>query len=54
VPLFDDRFEDFLWEYDNRGLRLAQLRFYECPSTVPDPTDPGGPTSDLCGRTGND
>ena len=35
-------------------LRLAQLRFYECPSTVPDPTDPGGPTSDLCGRTGND
>jgi hypothetical protein len=53
VPLFDDRFEDFLWYYDNRGLKLAQVRFYECPSTVPDPSDPDGPTTDLCGRAGN-
>ncbi len=26
--LFDDDFQDFLWEYDNKGLRNAQLRFY--------------------------
>ena len=51
VALFDDRFEEFLWEYDNKGLRLAQLRFYECASTVPD--DPDGTTTDVCGRTGN-
>jgi hypothetical protein len=53
VPLFDKRFEDFLWYYDNHGLKLAQLRFYECASTVPAPTDPNGPTTDVCGRTGN-
>jgi hypothetical protein len=51
VPLFDKRFEDFLWYYDNKGLKLAQLRFYECASTVP--LDPSGPTTDVCGRTGN-
>src|SRR5262245_8697558 len=53
VPLFDKRFEDFLWDYTNTGLKLAQLRFYQCASTVPDPTDPNGPTTDVCGRTGN-
>ena len=26
--LFDDDFVDFFWQYDNFGLRLAQLRFY--------------------------
>jgi hypothetical protein len=51
VPLFDKRFEDFLWYYDNNGLKLAQLRFYECASTVP--LDPNGDTTDVCGRTGN-
>lgn len=53
IPLFWDGFQGFLWDYDNAGLRLAQLRFYECSSTVPDPTNPGGPTTDDCGRTGN-
>jgi hypothetical protein len=28
VFLFDDDFEEYFWEYDNRGNRLAQLRFY--------------------------
>jgi hypothetical protein len=51
VPLFDKRFQDFLWYYANTGLKLAQLRFYECASTVP--LDPNGPTTDVCGRTGN-
>jgi hypothetical protein len=32
VPLFDDRLQDFFWSYDNNGLRLAQVRFYELPT----------------------
>ena len=35
VPLFDSRLEDYLWNYDNNGLKLVQLRFYEIPTTVP-------------------
>lgn len=35
VPLFADDWENFLWEYDNNGVRVAQLRFYEVPTTVP-------------------
>ena len=27
--LFEGDFEDWFWNYDNNGLRLAQLRFYE-------------------------
>jgi hypothetical protein len=26
--LFRDEFVDYFWQYDNKGLRLAQLRFY--------------------------
>lgn len=26
--LFEDEFGQYLWEYDNEGLRLVQLRFY--------------------------
>lgn len=29
MPLFDDRLEGYFWQYDNNGLRLVQLRFYE-------------------------
>ncbi|HWR50939.1 MAG TPA: hypothetical protein VN428_07510 [Bryobacteraceae bacterium] len=28
VALFEGGLEDWLWQYDNRGLKLAQLRFY--------------------------
>lgn len=28
VPLFDACFESYFWDYDNRGLKLLQLRFY--------------------------
>jgi len=28
LPLFDDRLEDYYWSYDNKGLKLVQLRFY--------------------------
>ena len=28
VPLFSDQLQDFFWQYDNKNLKLAQLRFY--------------------------
>lgn len=28
VGIFDSRLEDYLWSYDNTGLKIAQLRFY--------------------------
>jgi hypothetical protein len=34
LPLFDERLQDYFWQYDNNGLRLAQLRFYEVPTNV--------------------
>lgn len=34
VPLFDERLQDFFWQYDNNGLKLLQLRFYELPTDV--------------------
>ena len=40
-PLFDDALEDYFWSYDNQGLKLVQLRFYEIPTQVPDPISPG-------------
>jgi hypothetical protein len=38
VPLFSDLLQDYLWSYDNNGVRLAQFRFYEgVPTQAPDP-----------------
>jgi hypothetical protein len=34
VPLFDDDYEDYYWEYDNNGLRVTQMRFYPCSTDV--------------------
>jgi len=34
TSLFADSEADYFWSYDNNGLRLAQLRFYEVPTTV--------------------
>ena len=34
MPLFDDRLQDYFWQYDNNGLRILQLRFYEQPTNV--------------------
>jgi len=42
VSLFDSRLRDYFWYYDNNGLKLAQFRFYECATIVPDPSDPNG------------
>ena len=29
VNIFDPDLYDYFWNYENRGLRLAQLRFYK-------------------------
>lgn len=34
LPLFDSRLQDYYWSYDNNGLKVVQLRFYEVPTTV--------------------
>jgi len=34
IPLFDSRLQGYFWDYDNTGLKLAQLRFYLVPTTV--------------------
>lgn len=34
VPIFDDALENEYWEYDNHGLRLLQVRFYDCSTNV--------------------
>lgn len=33
-PLFDEALEDYYWSYDNNGLKLLQLRFYDVPTNV--------------------
>lgn len=32
VPIFSDPLAQYFWQYDNQGLRLAQLRFYPIPT----------------------
>jgi hypothetical protein len=32
IPLFSNNTLAYLWSYDNEGLKLAQLRFYELPT----------------------
>ena len=34
TPLFDSSLQDYFWQYDNTGLKLLQLRFYQVPTTV--------------------
>ena len=48
VSLFDNRLQDYYWDYDNTGLRVAQLRFYPCSTTVPASTDPTGDQVTTC------
>lgn len=33
-PIFSDEFQDYFWQYDNDGLKLLQLRFYEITSDI--------------------
>ncbi len=32
--LFDDALQDYFWDYDNKGLKLLQLRFYPISTDV--------------------
>ncbi len=49
VPLFGDANgngdktdEAYFWDYDNNGLKVAQLRFYEVPTVTPWVSEPDG------------
>ncbi len=33
-PLFDSALQDYYWNYDNNGMKLMQLRFYQVPTNV--------------------
>lgn len=35
VPLFGGEAGEYFWSYDNDGLKLAQLRFYEIETETP-------------------
>ena len=35
--LFDDALWQYFWDYDNNGLKLLQIRFYEIPTTLSGP-----------------
>ena len=35
TPIFSQNYQNYFWEYDNTGLKLLQLRFYQVPSPVP-------------------
>ena len=48
VGLFDGGLQGYFWDYDNLGLKLAQLRFYDCSTTVPAATDPNGAQTSGC------
>ncbi len=48
VPLFSDQLQSYFWQFDNKGLRLVQLRFYECGTTVPGADDLNGLISSTC------
>jgi hypothetical protein len=34
TPLFSSTLQNYFWSYDNNGLKLLQLRFYQLPTTV--------------------
>lgn len=35
TPIFSQNCQNYFWQYDNQGLRLLQLRFYQVPTAVP-------------------
>ena len=35
TPLFSPNYQNYFWSYDNSGLKLLQLRFYQVPSNTP-------------------
>jgi len=49
VQLFDPILQGYYWNYDNNGLKLAQLRFYDCSTFIGDT----GIVGTACGTTGH-
>jgi len=45
VPLFDAALEGYFWDYNNNGLKVAQLRFYPCSTYVGETS--GDPIEDV-------
>jgi hypothetical protein len=41
INLFHSALQGYFWDYDNNGLRLATLRFYDCSTTVYDEYESG-------------
>lgn len=35
-PLFSPAMKGYLWDYDSKGMKVVQLRFYEVQTTLPD------------------
>jgi hypothetical protein len=35
TPIFSQNYQNYFWQYDDAGLKLLQLRFYQVPSDVP-------------------
>jgi hypothetical protein len=52
VPLFDAALQDYFWSYDNSGLKLLQLRFYEGVETTVPEVVTVSPTAGLQGAVG--
>jgi hypothetical protein len=52
VPLFDAALQDYFWSYDNDGLKLLQLRFYEGVETPVPGVVTISPTSGTQGASG--
>lgn len=48
VSLFSEYLQDYFWSYDNNGLKMLKLRFYEVETTVPDVAEVS-PTSGVQG-----
>ena len=49
IPIFDSRLQGYYWAYDDKGLKLLQLRFYPCQTTV----FQDGTQTSTCVLTGN-
>src|SRR5262249_60875088 len=50
TPLFANSLAQYFWQYDNQGLRLLQLRFYQVGSTVPTGGNPCGESDGTSGQ----
>ena len=53
--VFDiDELIEYYWEYNNDGLKLLQVRFYECTLVTPDEIESGDYPKDYCRWAGGE